>query len=272
MSLLNYIPVVAHIKAATHWVFNDNEGAKKTMDTFHTKTPIVAHLTAGVAKLAGKDDLAKECWNGGNSSLNAIPVIGHVKGVGHLCIGDVEGCTTAMKDSTNTTLAIADGIPVVGHAKAVVHYALGDKKGGNRAMKAASRTTVVMSAGAGGFLLGGPVGAVAGGVGVGAEWDLVVAAASHGKDVNGFAKIINDPKSVDSYFDAGLSIVGDGMAGYSGGKLAQKITSPGGQPQNTAAGGSAATSSGTEAQAAAAEQIASDYQAGKISFEEYTRR
>lgn len=55
----------------------------------------------------------------------------------------------------------ADGIPVVGHAKGLVHYAVGDTEGGNSAMKSAIRTTGTMAAGAGGFLVGGPVGAIA---------------------------------------------------------------------------------------------------------------
>ena len=83
MALFNYIPGVAHIKAGIHLICNDKEGAAHTMETFHTKTPIVSHLVAGIAKVAGDDELAKKAWDGGNSSLNALPVVGHVKGIGH---------------------------------------------------------------------------------------------------------------------------------------------------------------------------------------------
>ena len=138
MSLLNYIPGVAHVKALTHLVFNDKEGAEQTMETFHTKTPIVAHMVAGIAKGAGDDKLAQKCWDGGNSSINALPVAGHVKGLCHYAILDVEGGNKAMVDATQTTLNIADGVPVVGHAKGVVHYVCGDVEGGNKAMKAAT--------------------------------------------------------------------------------------------------------------------------------------
>ena len=166
MSFLNYIPGVAHVKALTHLICNDKEGAERTMETFHTKTPIVSHLVAGIAKVAGDDETAKKCWDGGNSSLNALPVVGHVKGLGHYAVGDADGGNKAMVGATSTTLNIADGIPVVGHAKGIVHYACGDVKGGNKAMKAATRTTAVMGAGAGGFLVAGPAGAVASGVAV----------------------------------------------------------------------------------------------------------
>jgi hypothetical protein len=114
-----------------------------------------------------------------------------------------------MVNATSTSLKMADGMPVVGHAKVIVHYVCGDVQGGNKVMKAATRSAVVEAAGAGGFIVGGPVGAVAGGVGAGAEWDLVVAAATDGKEVNGIAKIIENPKSVDSYFDAGWSLFRD---------------------------------------------------------------
>ena len=92
-----------------------------------------------------------------------------------------------MKDATITTSNIADGIPVVGHAKGIVHYACGDVKGGNKAMKASTRTTAVMTAGAGGFVVGGPVGAVAGGVTAGSGWDVTTAVVTDGKEANGIA-------------------------------------------------------------------------------------
>lgn len=91
---------------------------------------------------------------------------------------------------------MADGIPVVGHAKGVVHYTFGDTEGGNIAMRSATRTTglfclkiftdietmddllAVMGAGAGGFLVGGPVGAVGAGIGAGAAMDTVYTVAT----------------------------------------------------------------------------------------------
>jgi hypothetical protein len=111
-----------------------------------------------------------------------------------------------------------NNIPIIGHAKGIVHYVCGDEEGGDKAMKAATRTTVVMGAGAGGFLVAGPVGAVVGGAGAGAEWDLVVAAATDGKEVNGVAKILDKPEDVDSYVEAGLTVVSDGIIGNDAGR------------------------------------------------------
>lgn len=224
MSLFNYIPGLAEAKALTHLVFNDKEGAKRTMETFNTKTPIVSHLNAGGAKVLGDDKRAQEFWDGGNSSLNAIPVVGHVKGLGHYLLFDVEGGNKAVVNATNTTLNIADGIPAVGHGKGLIHYALGDVKRGNKAMKAATRTTAVMGAGAAGFLAAGPAGAIAGGVAAGAEWDLVNAVVTDKKEVDGLAQIIENPTNVDSYFIATQRFIGDGFAGHCGGKIAENIT------------------------------------------------
>ncbi|KAI9550557.1 hypothetical protein GHT06_005059 [Daphnia sinensis] len=270
MSFLNYIPGVAQAKANIHLIFNDKEGAARTLETYRTKTPIVAHLNAGIAKLFGDDETAKKCWDGGNSSLNALPVVGHVKGVGHYICGDIDGGDKAMVNATRTTLNMADGIPVVGHAKGVVHYVCGDVDGGNKAMKAATRTTAVMGAGAGGFLIAGPAGAVAGAVGVGANWDVIDAAVTDGEEINGIAEIIDNPKNVDAYFNAVLRTVCDGMAGYNGGKIAKDVVRRVG---NKAPGGNAgAAAAAGEAEAAAAQQLFEDLDAGKITYNEYQQK
>jgi hypothetical protein len=223
MAWLDMVPGVAHIKAIAQVATGDKDGALRTMERFSTKTPVISHILAGVAKVVGDDETARECWNGANDSLNALPVVGHAKGVVHYTFGDVEGGNHAMKQSTNTSMGMMNSMPGVGHIKGLVHYALDDVEGGNQAMIAATRTTTVMGAGAGGFLLGGPAGAVVLGMGAGAEWDLGTAIVTDGKRLDGICKIIDKPAKVDSYFDAALSFTGDAMTGYSGGKLAERI-------------------------------------------------
>ncbi len=63
--------------------------------------------------------------------------------------------------------SVPNSIPALGHAKALIHYACGDKEGGEQALDAANRNTLVMASGVGGFVLGGPVGAVVGGITIG---------------------------------------------------------------------------------------------------------
>ncbi|CAF0781164.1 unnamed protein product [Adineta steineri] len=225
MAWLDMVPGLSQIKALAQVVTGDTEGASRTMERFATKTPIVSHVVAGVAKVCGDDETAKECWDGANNSLNALPIVGHAKGVGHYVIGDIKGGNRAMKHATSTSMGMMNSMPVVGHAKGLVHYALNDKEGGNRAMLAATRTTTVMGAGAGGFLVGGPAGAVAGGMVAGAEWDLGTAVVTDGKEIHGICKIIENPTKVDSYFEAGLSMTSDALTGYSSGMKVSKMMS-----------------------------------------------
>ncbi len=262
MSLANYIPGVAHVKAGIHLLCNDKEGAERTLETCNTKAPILAHHNALTAKFAGDDEYAQKCWEGGNNSLNAIPVVGHAKGMVHYSKGEVEAGDQAMEAATATTMEIADGIPGIGHAKGLVHYSKGEYDEGNKAMLAATRTTVVMGAGAGGFYVAGPAGAVVGGVAAGACWDGVTYKLTDGKEVRGVFKAIENPNSVDAYFDAGFSLLGDGFAGYSGGKIVE--TCIGSNNSSTAVSSTA----NREALNAASEQMGNDFLEGRISYPE----
>lgn len=144
--------------------------------------------------------------------------------------GDVDGAIETQKKCGNALLRTADGIPVVGHAKGVIHYACGDKEGGNKAMMSATRTTGVMGAGAAGFLVGGPVGAVAAGVAGGAAFDTSVTvidsvANDEYRPSGYYAAIENIAKNPNAgdIFDTCFIPVGDGLAGYSGGRLVNKF-------------------------------------------------
>lgn len=121
----------------------------------------------------------------------------------------------------------ADGVPVLGHAKGAVHHILGDREGGNKAIVAATRTTGVMAGGAAGFLVGGPVGAVAAGIATGGVMD---GAATLGASLRegeykpegvfaGVQQVIDNP-SGRAVFDVMSIPVFDGLAGYQGGKIA----------------------------------------------------
>ena len=217
MSIVNYIPLVAHLKALVHLAAKDKEAAKKTLETCHTKSPGFAHLQAAAAKMAGQDELAKKCWDGGNNSLGALPLVGHAKALGHYVMGEKEDGDKTVERANDSLLNIADHIPVVGHVKSGLHYVLGEKEESKKAFKAATRSSVVIAGGAAlGMVVASPVGVVAGRVGAGAEWDLITARQTDGKEVNGVAKIINNPKDVDAYFGVGLSLFGDGMVDHSG--------------------------------------------------------
>jgi hypothetical protein len=79
--------------------------------------------------------------------MDWLPVISQFKfGFQYVC-GDAKGALEA------------------GHLKGGIHHLCGDHDGGNRALKSSSRTTGVIVGGVGGFAVGGPVGAFAGGIG-----------------------------------------------------------------------------------------------------------
>ena len=58
-----------------------------------------------------------------------------------------------------------DRVPVVGHAKGANHCLVGDEIAGEKpCLKSFSRTVGVIVGGAGGFIIGNPVSAIAGGM------------------------------------------------------------------------------------------------------------
>ena len=164
-----------------------------TLSTCLKVVPIVPHIVALGALIVGKNDMAKEYWDSGNQALSSM----------------------------------VNAVPVIGHVKGVIHHICGDREGAIEAYLAASRTTCVMIAGAGGFMVAGPVGAACAGIAAGAAWDGVAYYATDGKTKRGIIKIVitayEDPTDGWSLVKGGLEIIGDGMTGYAGGKIAERV-------------------------------------------------
>lgn len=131
------IPIVSQAKSVVQLACGDMDGAAQTQENFVKECPGVSQVTSTVQLIAGNADGALETQM---------------------------RCGKAMSN-------MVDGIPVAGHAKGLVHYAVGDKEGGDKAMISATRTTGVIAGGAGGFLVAGPAGAIAGGMYSGAVVD-----------------------------------------------------------------------------------------------------
>ena len=143
-------PIVSQTKSLVQWISGDSEGAKRTQENFSRQCPIISQARSAVEAISGDTDAAlatqMECLNFASNFVDAVPVAGHIKG----------GC----------------------------HYAWGDTEGGDNAMKSASRTTGAIVGGAGGFLVAGPPGAVAGGIAGAATMDGVttgIDSAVHGE-------------------------------------------------------------------------------------------
>lgn len=126
--------------------------------------------------------------------------------------------------------AVLDATPIVGHVKGFVHDITGDHQAAERAYEAATRATAVVGAGAGGLLVGGPVTGAALSVTTGATWDVTTALATDGKETPGVASLVTNP-GLDTAVSAGISLAGDGLAGFVGakvvGKLCEKIPKAG---------------------------------------------
>ena len=184
-------PIVSQTKSLVQWISGDSEGAKRTQENFSRQCPIISQARSAVEAISGDPDAAlatqMECLNFASNFVDAVPVAGHIKG----------GC----------------------------HYAWGDKEGGNNAMKAASRTTGAIVGGAGGFLVAGPPGAVAGGIAGAATMDGVttgIDSAVHGEFrpagfVQQGANIAENPTDAGIWFDTGFMVVGDGLTGLAAG-------------------------------------------------------
>lgn len=72
---------------------------------------------------------------------------------------------------------VLDAIPIVGHAKGVIHYVVGDKEGGDKAMYQSTRTSAVIAGGVVGGVVGGPAGAVGGAIYGGSLTDIAASGA-----------------------------------------------------------------------------------------------
>ncbi|KAA0185815.1 hypothetical protein HAZT_HAZT009154 [Hyalella azteca] len=178
---MDALPVLSQTKSVVQWVCRDPEGAKRTQVNFSRQCPVVSQIRSAV-------EVAK---------------------------GDTQAARETQKEFGKFIGSLVDGVPVAGHLKGAFHYAMKDKEKGDAAMKAASHTTAVIGGGVGGFLLGGPVGAVAGGIGAGAFMDSTITAVDTGMHSKflpyGILEPLSDPKNPGKWCDAVGGVMIDGM-------------------------------------------------------------
>ncbi|XP_014214078.1 uncharacterized protein LOC106643444 [Copidosoma floridanum] len=188
---VDWIPGVSQLKATLQAVTGDTEGAKRTMVNFVRECPGVSQVTSVV----------------------------------QLAAGDAEGALETQKICLGTVNNVANGIPVVGHVKGAIHHAVGDHEGGNQALNAATRTTVVVASGAAAAVATGGIGAIPAGITAGITYDAAATVITDEEQgsIAALKNAVENP-SAGSIFDAVAVPVGDGIAGYSGGQIAKKIT------------------------------------------------
>ncbi|XP_063878236.1 uncharacterized protein LOC135110173 [Scylla paramamosain] len=148
----------------------------------------------------------------------------------HKSKGDHEKVKELEDSYLSAASSCADGIPVVGHVKGVVHYAMGDVDKGNRSMEISTRNVAVLGAGivTGGLGAGVAVGAAAG-IGAGVAYDAtatIVDNTVNGEDatLHGSIALARADKMNPNEFVGGiLGIAGDGLTGAGGAQVGKNI-------------------------------------------------
>lgn len=190
--------------------------------------PLFSQFKSTVQFVCGQRDQAKQTQV---NFSRQCPGVSQVRSLYEVVNGDQKDAWETQKQCGSFCLNLANGVPLLGHIKGGIHYSLGDPVGGDAALKAASHTSSVMAGAAAGLLLGGPVGAVALGIGSGAAMDATITAVDSklsGKpQPYGFLEPLADPKNAGKWCDAVAGVVFDGVAARVTGKMVQRIQTKG---------------------------------------------
>eukprot|EP01083_Nonionella_stella_P306633 1074655_1 len=108
------IPVASQIKSILQLLFGESEKALETQINFLDGTPLISQLKSLYEVFISNDLIqAKKTQNKflivTNATFDNIPLIGHIKGLGHYLIGDYSNGHNAIKRSTRTTVVILCG-------------------------------------------------------------------------------------------------------------------------------------------------------------------
>lgn len=122
--IIDMIPGIAHLKAATQILYNDKNGADQTF------------------------------YNVNNDGL----FTSQGRSIAQLFKGNVSEAVKIQSKFVSNLEPIVDGTPIIGHVKGVVHHILGDHEQGWNVIKSATSSTGAVIGG----VFGGPAGAVAG--------------------------------------------------------------------------------------------------------------
>ena len=132
--MADWIPGISQLKSAVQACRGDFEGARETQENFIRKCPGVSHVAGATAGIVGvlADDrealrFAKEAIAGGTKTISdvadGIPVVGHLKGAGHLMFNDRDGAARAVASANRTTALVGFtiGAPVGAIGAGIAH-------------------------------------------------------------------------------------------------------------------------------------------------------
>eukprot|EP01084_Bolivina_argentea_P207864 354571_1 len=108
------VPVVSQVKSILQLLFGQTTQALETQVNFVDATPLLSQLKSIYEILVSKDlpkaiETQKKFLIITNATIDGIPLIGHIKGLGHYIIGDFQNGNNSMKRSSRTTVVILCG-------------------------------------------------------------------------------------------------------------------------------------------------------------------
>ena len=104
------IPIVSQIKSIVQLLFGEKEQAYQTQVNFIDSTAVLSQLKSAY-QVYNRDFFdairtQRRFLIVTSATFDNIPIIGHIKGVGHYAIGHIEEGNNAMIDSTRSTVVI----------------------------------------------------------------------------------------------------------------------------------------------------------------------
>ncbi|XP_018024147.1 uncharacterized protein LOC108679916 [Hyalella azteca] len=169
-------PGFSQLKSGVQFAFGDFKGAWQTQINFTRQCPVISQARSAIEVAAGDPDAALET--------------------------QIE-CAKFLSRTV-------DAVPVVGHLKGFVHRAVGDEDGYVAAQKSATRSAAIAAYSAIGFVAGGPAGAAFGGIGMAAQYDFTVSCIdSENKgefSPYGMFEFLEDPKDPGKCCDSAWKV------------------------------------------------------------------
>lgn len=113
------VPLVSQVKSAVQAATGDMKGAERTQQNFIRQAPGVAQITSAVqahnGDYQGARDTQNQFLHAAEEGVDATPVLGHVKGVTHMMLGQngkgEESLKSASSSSGLALGAAAGGLP-----------------------------------------------------------------------------------------------------------------------------------------------------------------
>ncbi|KAF7995192.1 hypothetical protein HCN44_004664 [Aphidius gifuensis] len=113
------VPFVSQVKSAVQAALGDMKGAERTQQNFIRQAPGVAQITSAVqahnGDYQGARDTQKQFIDAVEETVDGTPVLGHIKGITHMLLGQNEKGEESLKSASSSSgivIGAAAGGPV----------------------------------------------------------------------------------------------------------------------------------------------------------------